>query len=189
MKVKQSRIETSLSMEFNEGKHGTEKGRLSMNIKRFVVFSTAVSIFLFSSLVAWYEGAQIYDNPWEWENTALISNLINEQVVKTPDEIVALDHFIYSAKFQPLFPFLMVISFLAITCILFYPLFKRNTIAFVVSCLLLVLASFIVVFIIGDSPTPGFKVFTVLFGILGVTSSAVLVYLLTRIKKQTVFSR
>lgn len=160
-----------------------------MNTKRFVAFSIALSIFLCSTLVAWYEGAQIYDTPWEWENTALFSSLIHEKSISSLNEISEIDHFIYSAKFQPLFPFLMVASLLTLALILFYPLFIRSTSAVVVGCLFLTIASFFIVYLLGNSPTPGFKLFTYLFGILGVSSSATLTYFLSRLKKKADFSR
>lgn len=97
-------------------------------MKRFMLGTTAIILLLFSTLAAWYEGAQIYDNPWEWEHTALISNYVNGSPVMLENQIVSLDHFAYAAKFEPLFPLLMVLSFLTLVLLALQPILKRSLI-------------------------------------------------------------
>lgn len=157
-----------------------------MNTKRFVLFATAILLFLFSTLAAWYEGAQIYDNPWEWEHTALVSNYLNGSAVMLADQIVWLDHFVYAAKFQPLFPLVMVLSFLVITFMALRPLLKRSAALTLVSCLVLAAVSFSIAVLLGNSPTQGFSLFSILFGALGVVTSGYLVYFLTKFKSRAV---
>lgn len=157
-----------------------------MNTKRFVLFATAILLFLFSTLAAWYEGAQIYDNPWEWEHTALVSNYINGSAVMLADQIVWLDHFIYAAKFQPLFPLLMVLSFLSLVFMVLQPVLKRSAAITLVSCLVLAAVSFSVAVLLGNSPTQGFSLFSIFFGALGVVTSGYLVYFLTKFKSRAV---
>lgn len=66
-------------------------------------------ILTISTFCAWYEGSAITDIHWEWKYSTPFSNLFNIEVVNGRD-ISQLDYFVYAAKFQPLFPVIMLIS-------------------------------------------------------------------------------
>ena len=153
-------------------------------MKRFMLGTTAIILLLFSTLAAWYEGAQIYDNPWEWEHTALISNYVNGSPVMLENQIVSLDHFAYAAKFEPLFPLLMVLSFLTLVLLALQPIFKRSFVATVTGCVVFIVLFFTIAFLIGNSPTTGFQMFSGLFGTFGVAVSIYFIYSVTKLKRR-----
>lgn len=159
-----------------------------MSTKRFVILATSLTALVVSTFIAWYEGAQIYDNPWEWGNTALVSNYLNGYPITTEGQIVMLDHFIYAAKFQPLFPLLMVVSLLAFILVSVYPLVKRNRNVLLATTFFLASISFIVFFLLGNSPTPGFKLFTALFGFIGLLSMGILLSVVIKVKRNSLVS-
>ncbi|MDL4839489.1 DUF4306 domain-containing protein [Aquibacillus rhizosphaerae] len=78
-------------------------------MKYIIQYLLALIVLFLSSLAAWYEGSAIRDNPWEWNNSTFFSTLLNGEIKDTAD-ISQLDHFIYAAKFSPIFPILIVCS-------------------------------------------------------------------------------
>lgn len=82
-------------------------------------------LFLFSTIVAWYEGSNILGSSWEWEYTAIFSQWINGEVVQ-PGDILLIDYFIYAAKFFPTFPIIMLLSGTYLVILIGYLLFKRS---------------------------------------------------------------
>jgi len=78
------------------------------------IFILAVSTF-----IAWYEGSAIIDNSLEWKYSTPFTELFNI-------DISQLDYFVYSAKFQPLFPTIMMVCVLYILSVIGYYLIKRN---------------------------------------------------------------
>jgi Domain of unknown function (DUF4306) len=82
-----------------------------------IQFVLAVIVFLFSTFSAWYEGSELRDTWWEWKYSAMFSNWKHGTVTNV-SEISGFDHFIYAAKFKPLFPILMTISLLYILVLL-----------------------------------------------------------------------
>ncbi|WP_226613081.1 DUF4306 domain-containing protein [Guptibacillus hwajinpoensis] len=80
--------------------------------------STALVMLVLSTLGSWYEGSELRNKPWEWEYSTFFSRVINGQVTGQAD-ISSLDHFIYAAKFKPLFPILMVVSGIYLLTFLF----------------------------------------------------------------------
>ena len=70
-----------------------------------------------STIVAWYEGSTIIDKPWEWRYSTPFSQLFKTEVV-TGREISQLDYFVYAAKYEPLFPIMMVISLFYIVAVI-----------------------------------------------------------------------
>jgi hypothetical protein len=63
---------------------------------------------------------------WEWQYSAFFSKMFNGEVTEHAD-ISQLDHFIYAAKFKPIFPILMMFSFTYIFILSGYLLLKYNT--------------------------------------------------------------
>lgn len=61
------------------------------------------------SFCPWFEGSEILDEPWKWKYSAHFSQVSDDEVMDAHD-ISNLDHFVYAAKFKPLFPFLMALT-------------------------------------------------------------------------------
>ncbi|MFD1032891.1 DUF4306 domain-containing protein [Metaplanococcus flavidus] len=129
----------------------------------------AVSIFVFATLASWYEGGQLRDNSWVWEHTAIFSNWVNDGYT-TAENLLVIDHFVYAAKFEPLFPLLMASSFLWVVFQLTFWLFKGRRAARNTILLLITIASFTLCSSLFDSPTTGFKLFSLFFGVVGLAS-------------------
>ena len=68
-----------------------------------------ITILALSTFIAWYEGSAIKDIHREWKYSTPFSRLFNIEIVNGHD-ISQLDHFVYAAKYQPLFPVIMLIS-------------------------------------------------------------------------------
>ncbi|EIT83910.1 hypothetical protein A374_17784 [Fictibacillus macauensis ZFHKF-1] len=69
------------------------------------------SLFLFVlfTLVNWYQGSALVEDPFEWQYTAKLSKLLNgNPVIATADQISQFDYFIYSAKHYPVITLLML---------------------------------------------------------------------------------
>lgn len=140
-----------------------------MSYSRIVSLIGAFLLFIFAMLVSWYEGGQLRDRPLEWENTAVFSNWINNGATNA-ENLLVIDHFIYAAKFEPLFPLLMASSLFWIVFHLIFWLFKGYRVARNTFLLLIAIGSFVMCSILIDSPTIGFKLFSLLFGVLGLAS-------------------
>jgi hypothetical protein len=140
-----------------------------MPFRSIVLILGATVTFILGALVSWYEGGQLLDNPWEWKHTAVFSNWIQDGDTNA-DNILAIDHFVYAAKFEPLFPLLMAASFLWLVWQLAFWLFKRQRAARNVFLVLLAALSFSMSGVFYDSPTTGLRLFSVFFGIVGLLS-------------------
>ncbi|OOE12600.1 YjdJ family protein [Fictibacillus arsenicus] len=141
-----------------------------------IQYGIAIFTFLFSTFSAWYEGSELRDVQWEWNHSAIISKWLNGAVT-APSDISGLDHFIYAAKFKPVFPILMAVSGLYIIILAATWLLRnqRNKLFMFLDILglLLMLASLLTY----QSPTKGLELFTMLFivmGLLSITASAVI---------------
>lgn len=127
-------------------------------------------IFLFiSSIATWYEGSEILEKPWEWENTAHFSQLADGEVTKA-SEISQLDYFVYAAKEKPFFPFIMVLSFLYLIILCGKMSLKNNNKGFnlflnIYGVILLLLGLYFI-----SSPTMGGLVFSLTFIFAGLVS-------------------
>lgn len=140
-----------------------------MGFKNWVLFLGALVVLFLSTIASWYEGAQILDNPWEWQNTAIFSNWVNGEVVESKD-ILVVDYFVYAAKFAPTFPFLMIVTMLFIIFQIAFWIFKGSK-KFMISFFLIMAAVlFVATWMLSSSPTTGLKFFSMFFGILGTIS-------------------
>lgn len=140
-----------------------------MSFKKIVLLIGAFVVFILAALISWYEGGQVRDEPGEWRYTAVFSNWANEGFTNA-DNLWVLDHFVYAAKFEPLFPLVMAISFYFVLFQLtFWLLRGRRTVR---NAILLLIASisFLTCYALFDSPTIGFQLFAFLFGITGAFS-------------------
>jgi len=140
-----------------------------MNFKSIIVLLTASLILFFSTLISWYEGAQILDDPLEWDYTAIFSNWINGEVTIGKD-IVVFDYFIYAAKFSPVFPLLMVISLVVIMFQIFFLLFKNNQKILKIFFVVITFVFGIIALMLFNSYTMGLKIFSLFFGVLSIVS-------------------
>ncbi|PSL40978.1 uncharacterized protein DUF4306 [Planomicrobium soli] len=140
-----------------------------MGFYRVVALLTASCFFIFSAFISWYEGAKLLDIPWEWKHTAIFSVWRHGEVT-TPGEIMGIDHFIYAAKFQPLFPVLMISSALVVIYLLASWILKNNKLAFNACMLAIGVLLFSASIGLADSPTKGLGFLSVYFLFMSVFS-------------------
>ena len=156
-----------------------------MEFKNIIYLIGAFILLGFSSLASWYEGAQLRDIPWEWKYTAVFSQWISGGVGNEND-ILAIDHFVYAAKFEPLYPLLMAISLLFIVLQVTAWLLKNRKTAQTI--LLVSVAAVLFVFsgLLMNSPTTGLTLFSLFFGVAGIAIiSGVLFQFSSKSKQKT----
>lgn len=149
------------------------------------VVQLIVGIFTFvaATFIAWYEGSTIAENTLEWGYSTPFTNLMNIEITKAQD-ISQLDYFVYAAKFQPLFPAVMLISLFYSLSVIGFSLIKNHSkwvIGFwsVSTGIMVLLSGFII-----NSTTNGGQVLFVISLVSGLLSLAVVVTLLRRKSKQ-----
>ena len=138
-----------------------------------------------STLIAWYEGSAIIENPFEWKYSTPFTRLFNIEITNGYD-ISQLDYFVYAAKFQPFFPAIMMVSVLYMLSVIGLYLIKRNTkwaIGFwgLTGCIWILLSS-----LIFNSPTSGGRIFFWMTSISGILCMAVTVIVWLRNYKQKI---
>jgi len=94
-------------------------------VRYIIQFVFVMIILLFSSLASWYEGSELLNRPFEWKYSTPFSEMMNGEVVSKAD-IIQLDYFIYSLKFQPFYPLLMIMSILYLVYMSTYLLLRKN---------------------------------------------------------------
>jgi len=94
-------------------------------VKYILQLIIGIFILAVSTFIAWYEGSAIIDNSLEWKYSTPFTELFNIDITNGRD-ISQLDYFVYSAKFQPLFPTIMMVCVLYILSVIGYYLIKRN---------------------------------------------------------------
>lgn len=112
----------------------------------------------FSTFIAWYEGSAIIENSFEWKYSTPVTKLFNIEITNGHD-ISQLDYFVYAAKFQPLFPTIMMVSTLYIVSVIGTYLIKNHykyAIFFggLIGCICLFVSG-----LIFNSPTTGGRIF------------------------------
>ncbi|WP_249599611.1 DUF4306 domain-containing protein [Peribacillus frigoritolerans] len=138
--------------------------------------------FMVFTFCTWYEGSEIVDKPWEWKYSTLFTHVNDEQGIDAVD-ISNFDHFVYAAKFKPLFPLLMVLAASYIIILSGYVLFKRR-----IKKMALFLLGFGVLFLfssgfVSHSPTVGGNIFQALFligGMIAIMAAALYYYRMPR---------
>ncbi|MBY0223956.1 YjdJ family protein [Sporosarcina aquimarina] len=135
-------------------------------MKYAIQYLLALMLLVFSTLISWYEGSMIRDVPWEWKYTAFFSKMFNGEVTDN-SEISQLDHFIYAAKFYPMYPILILLGLSYILILSGYLLLKNN-----IKELTVFLSAISVIYVffgitISSSPTVGGKYFTFIFLFMG----------------------
>ena len=96
-----------------------------MSIRFWSQLGVGVGVLVFATLVSWYEGSALLDQPWEWRYSTPISGMIHG-VVEGQADIVGLDFFVYAAKFSPFFPGMMIISTSYLIVLIGFRTFKRS---------------------------------------------------------------
>ncbi|WP_340372251.1 DUF4306 domain-containing protein [Peribacillus sp. FSL E2-0218] len=149
-----------------------------MTINYFTQMIIAAFFFMLFSFCAWYEGSEILDNSWEWKHSTYFS----EHVIDA-DDISDLDHFVYAAKFRPLFPVLMILTASYIIILTGHRLFKKS-----ITKKAVFLSGFGALFlfasgIVSNSPTIGGGIFQAIFligGMLLILAAALCYFWLPR---------
>ncbi|KPL60103.1 YjdJ family protein [Rossellomorea vietnamensis] len=95
-----------------------------MSIKYWAQVGIGLLVLVFSTLVSWYEGSALLDHSWEWGYSAPFSEMVHGSVTGSSD-IVALDFFVYAAKFSPLYPGMMIISASYLLILFGFRVFKQ----------------------------------------------------------------
>lgn len=152
-------------------------------MKYIVQYIVASILVVFSTFVAWYEGSAIRRDPWEWKYTAFFSEKFNGEITNASD-ISQLDHFIYAAKFNPLFPTLIIISLSYILILSGYLLLRKDTKKLIIFLLSIAVIYVIFGIVVADSPTIGGSYFTVTFLTVGVINLILAVLLSLKINKE-----
>ncbi|WP_281975766.1 DUF4306 domain-containing protein [Halobacillus litoralis] len=119
------------------------------------------------ALVTWYEGSAIRMNPWEWKYSAHFSQMFHGEV-HTETDILAIDHFIYAAKFKPFFPLIMAGCILHLIVLTGFGLLKKEAKKPALYLSLLGVSLFICSGIVFQSPASGLKLFSAFFLITGI---------------------
>ncbi|MCD1162508.1 DUF4306 domain-containing protein [Peribacillus frigoritolerans] len=153
-----------------------------MTFNHFLQMIIAALFFMVFTFCTWYEGSEILDRPWEWKYSTLFTHVNDEQAIDAVD-ISNFDHFVYAAKFKPLFPLLMVLAASYIIILSGYILFKRR-----IKKMALFLLGFGVLFLfssgfVSHSPTVGGNIFQTFFligGMIAIMAAALYYYRIPR---------
>ncbi|PGP50100.1 hypothetical protein CN992_25195, partial [Bacillus thuringiensis] len=90
-----------------------------MTINQMFQLGASFLVFIFSTLISWYQGSNLIDFPDEWKYTAKFTNYFKGPVSNYKD-IYQVDFFIYAAKFYPGWVIVMIISFIYMILLLVY---------------------------------------------------------------------
>lgn len=153
-----------------------------LTFNHFLQMIIAALFFMVFTFCTWYEGSEIVERPWEWKYSTLFTHVNDEQAIDAVD-ISNFDHFVYAAKFKPLFPLLMVLAASYIIILSGYILFKRR-----IKKMALFLLGFGVLFLfssgfVSHSPTVGGNIFQAFFligGMIAIMAAALYYYRIPR---------
>ncbi|MBS4174465.1 YjdJ family protein [Bacillus sp. FJAT-49736] len=144
--------------------------------RRIIQFGVPSIFLFFSTAVAWYEGSELIDIPWEWKYSTPFTQLLYGQV-NNPCDISQLDYFIYAAKFHPTFPIMMVLSSLFLLTLIGYYSLKQQKKLFTYFLSILGGGLFLFSYFTFHSPTVGGHLLFLLFfiyGLLCITTALIL---------------
>ncbi|WP_270179718.1 DUF4306 domain-containing protein [Alkalihalobacillus sp. CinArs1] len=140
----------------------------------------SVFMVFFSGFVTWYEGSELRDKPWEWGYSAIFSKIMIGKVT-VENDISGLDHFIYAAKFKPVFPLLFTISLLYLFIVIAWNLLRSNMNLLVIFHSALGGSLLVLSLLIVESPTMGLNLFTWFFVVTGILNFFIAVILRVRV--------
>ncbi|WP_211654950.1 DUF4306 domain-containing protein [Planococcus alpniumensis] len=146
-----------------------------MKFKNIIYLIGAFLVFIFSTLASWYEGGQLRDISWEWKYSAVFSTWLNGPVNEA-DDILAIDHFVYAAKFEPLFPLLMAASLLFIVFQLSAWLLRNRKTTHIIFLSLMAVGLLLMSAMLLNSPTIGLTLFSGFFGLSGLLTLVLILY-------------
>ncbi|WP_404466734.1 DUF4306 domain-containing protein [Planococcus rifietoensis] len=146
-----------------------------MKFKNIIYLIGAFLVFIFSTLASWYEGEQLRDISWEWKYSAVFSTWLNGPVNEASD-ILVIDHFVYAAKFEPLFPLLMAASLLFIVFQLSAWLLRNRKTTHIIFLSLMAVGLLLMSAMLLNSPTLGLTLFSGFFGLLGLLTLVLILY-------------
>jgi hypothetical protein len=130
-----------------------------MSLKKTIPFGLAIMFFSIATFASWYEGSELVDNSFEWKHSAVITSWLHNGEVER-ENISQLDYIVYSIKFKPVFPIIMMISFIYMVFALGNKFLasgtNRNLFVSLLGVLLLIGAG-----LISGSPTSGAKIFMI----------------------------
>lgn len=152
-------------------------------MKYIVQYISALILLIFSTFIAWYEGSAIRDNPWEWKYSALFSKILNGDVTSQAD-ISQFDHFIYAAKFNPIFPAIVILCLSYILILSGYLLLKSDTKRRIIFNMTLSVVYFFFGVRLANSPTIGGKYFTFIFLIIASINLVMSILFFLKMKKR-----
>jgi Domain of unknown function (DUF4306) len=75
-----------------------------------ILLSLLSVVFLCCAL---YEGSNLIEDPFDWQESSLFTNLLVSNP-KYPEDIIWLDYFVYAVKYYPIYPVLTLISLLGL---------------------------------------------------------------------------
>ncbi len=90
-----------------------------------VQLGSACMLFITSTLINWYQGSNLIDDPDEWKYSTKFTNYF-KGTVSNYEDIYQIDFFIYAAKFYPTAFIVMLVSLLYMFILILYILFKRK---------------------------------------------------------------
>ncbi|WP_226530245.1 YjdJ family protein [Metabacillus niabensis] len=151
-------------------------------MKYLIQYLIAFMVMVFSMFAAWYEGSAIRENPWEWKYSAYFSKLLNGEITSRAD-LSQLDHFIYAAKFSPIYPSFIILSLFYILTLSGYLLLKSDR-KRMTYYLFLCIITFLIGAIVTDSPTIGGRYFAKIFTSLGIIHLALAFLIYLKMKKR-----
>ncbi|WP_394228937.1 YjdJ family protein [Bacillus thuringiensis] len=96
-----------------------------MTINQMVQLGSACMLFITSTLINWYQGSNLIDDPDEWKYSTKFTNYF-KGTVSNYEDIYQIDFFIYAAKFYPTAFIVMLVSLLYMFILILYILFKRK---------------------------------------------------------------
>lgn len=146
-----------------------------MKFKHIIFLIVAFFVFIFSTFASWYEGGQLRDISWEWKYSAVFSTWLNGPVEDASD-ILVIDHFVYAAKFEPLFPLLMAASFLFIIFQLSDWLLRNRKTTHIIFLSLMAVGLLLMSAMLLNSPTIGLTLFSGFFGLSGLLTLLLILY-------------
>lgn len=146
-----------------------------MKFKHIIFLIVAFFVFIFSTFASWYEGGQLRDISWEWKYSAVFSTWLNGPIEDASD-ILVIDHFVYAAKFEPLFPLLMAASFLFIIFQLSDWLLRNRKTTHIIFLSLMAVGLLLMSAMLLNSPTIGLTLFSGFFGLSGLLTLLLILY-------------
>ncbi|MFE4144650.1 DUF4306 domain-containing protein [Peribacillus sp. YIM B13472] len=137
-----------------------------MTFNNLLQMIIAALFFMGFTFCTWYEGSEILDRPLEWKYSTHFTKVDDDQALDAND-ISNFDHFVYAAKFKPLFPFFMVLAASYLIILTGYILFKRSIKKMALFLLGLGVLFLLSTGFVSNSPTVGGNIFTAFFLIGG----------------------